>query len=112
MKQMILGKNLSVDEAKIYASRISLLTSGFTGADLAGLLRSASSFAVNRYYNEDTKIYIKWNDIENALIEMKNSKRVSKRKIIIETINYNLQKLFNPSKLKRIRTLEQILYDT
>jgi len=112
MKPMILGNFLSITDAKLFAERISFITAGYTGADLAGLLRSACSFAVNRYHNDnDNKIEIKWNDIELAIKEMKNTKSISKRKIITETIDHHFQRVFKPMKIKYSRKLEDILYD-
>ena len=111
MKPMILGNFLSITDAKLFAERISFITAGYTGADLAGLLRSACSFAVNRFHNEDTKIEIKWIDIEEAIKEMRNTKRISKRKIIYETISHQFQRVFKPIKINYTRKLEDILYD-
>jgi vesicle-fusing ATPase len=114
LKPMILGNFISsIEEAKHFASKIATATAGFTGADLAGVLRSASSFALNRYYGDDTEIKITWPDIEAGLKEMKKNKKVSKRKIISETLQYHFKRVFNQSKIKKdeYRTLEQILYD-
>ena len=78
------------------------------------LIRSASSFALNRHYNDDdSEIKITWPDVEAGLKEMTKNKKVSKRKIISETIQYHVKRIFNQSKFKKdkYRTLEQILYD-
>ena len=114
LKPMILGNFIRLDEAKKFATKIAIATAGFTGADLAGVLRSASSFALNRYYGDDTEIKITWPDIEAGLKEMKKNKKVSKRKIISETLQYHFKRVFNQSKFKndKYRTLEQILYDS
>jgi len=110
LKPMIIGNYMKMEEGKDFASKISTATAGFTGADLAGVLRSASSFAINRYYDDDTEIKITWPDIEAGLKEMKKNIKVSKRKIISETFQYHFKRIFNQSKDK-YRTLEQILYD-
>ena len=103
MKSMIKGGYISIEDAKIFARKISIITPGWTGSDLAGLLRNAASYSINRYYDTNYKedIHIQWNDINSAYHEMN---KINKFKIIVEKIKYQL---FN--KNDYIRKLEDII---
>ena len=109
MKSMVLGNYITISEAKSYARKISIMTSSWTGADLSGLMRSAASFAIDRYHNQQDEIHVRWSDIEAALKDMRTVKRLSIRKILYEKFKYYLEgKLKNG---KPIRQLEDILND-
>ena len=103
MRQMVIGNFITISDAKAYAKRISMMTPSWTGADLAGLLRSASSYAIDRYHNQQGEIHVQWNDIQSAIKEMSKVKRVSIRKVLYEKIKYYLE-----SKLRIVKTIRQL----
>ena len=85
MKPMVASGFISVLDAQDWAGRISKRTAGWSGADLAGLLRSAASFAIDRMAFEDIistdhvtiggedLVEIRWEDFESAFRELKPS---------------------------------------
>lgn len=52
LRPMVKSGRLSVKRALEWIALISARTTGWTGADLAGLIRSASSFALQRFFQE------------------------------------------------------------
>lgn len=96
MKPMVLAGYISIENAQAWAVEISKRTEntangaragGWTGAELAGLIRSAASFAVNRLdfsHQGDEDIDMTWEDFECAFEEMQAVKeKPSKREMFL-----------------------------
>ena len=49
MRPLVRSAYMTLGEAGAFADRLSRITAGYTGADLAGVMRSASSFALTRW---------------------------------------------------------------
>lgn len=99
---------LRKEDSEMWAERVAARTHGWTGADLAGLVRSAVSFLTERYFestfdpshsttefnevssdSEESEsnvlgnVRFEWRDIDRALRETTTDKRLSLRKRVV-----------------------------
>lgn len=89
LRPLVKGDRISVEEALKWIGTVGILTDGWTGADLAGLLRCTTSYALERFFLEvdqlgnvshsDADIRLRLSDLQQALHEMRKEKRNSFR---------------------------------
>jgi SpoVK/Ycf46/Vps4 family AAA+-type ATPase len=70
LRNIVNSELLSQDKAEEVACRVSKITPGFTGADLAGVVRSASSFALARLEDKQDFNEAEYDEYETDTLSM------------------------------------------
>ena len=77
LRRLVTGQFAPRAEAQHWVSRLARATDGFSGADLAGLVRAAVAHAINQYLSTDSppsELRVQWQDFSLALKERRRQR--------------------------------------